>query len=649
MSIKRTKKTYRLAKLAAAFFSIVLLITCGGGGGERINIANPKPPNPNPPNAGMEEYPPFSDIIPNSSSVHLTWENPPLNHTLNEEIYRILIAWNASVPSSSVRNPSVDQVLYLDGDETMYWNDMCPSHNDNNSDNDEDGIGDACDMMNHPSLSVMPGNQRLTLRWKTKYFEQLMGDEIEQYGIVFIDPQGVRGKEINLPAAQRPDDDGYLSYVYIDDGLRNGARYDFIFSYVDDTGASGNWTGSVHIGADTDRDGMADFIDADDDNDGIPDRQEAGWSSMINGYNYTTISAVDGRIVLPRYNATDPTVKALYDNDEVNFSVHGFPSNSSYNFIVKVSVFAAAAGISRQSLYDDMQDGRLNQTVRGHRPDIVVAYAEGIVTGINYDNDEMPDHLDPDDDDDGMNDFSPDGSILDECPFSINPGQFEGDINDINRNGCEDGVDEILPGVRQLTAIGNQTGILLTWISPDESMNGLVEYISILYTKNDNDNSIEERVDLTETQFYFSAESLNNNLDDTYTFNVTLVYKNLVLSASAYASAQINVGDDVDDDGDGDGIKDSEDSCLLSRTAGFVSDINTNDIDGDGCEDQTEDVLPSLAELEATSNPNNITLTWQLTARDDNGSNYLAGIRVIEVTALHISRDILLDYDDRSG
>ena len=139
-----------------------------------------------------------------------------------------------------------------------------------------------------------------------------------------------------------------------------------------------------------------------------------------------------------------------------------------------------------------------------------------------------------------------------------------------------------------------------------------------------------------ERSIVFTEEQLTAPHGEAYRFSVTLIYKSDVSSTRQIIAR-------IDDDDDGDGIKDSEDSCPLSRTAGFVSDVNTNDIDGDGCEDQTEDVLPSLAELEATSNPNNITLTWQLTARDDNGSNYLAGIRTIEVTVLHISRDILLD------
>ena len=47
-------------------------------------------------------------------------------------------------------------------------------------------------------------------------------------------------------------------------------------------------------------------------------------------------------------------------------------------------------------------------------------------------------------------------------------------------------------------------------------------------------------------------------------------------------------GDACDDDDDGDGVMDSMDGCRLSITEGWVSG-NASDLDGDGCEDDTED------------------------------------------------------------
>ena len=621
MQIEFTKKFFVLVKPVMALFSTVLLITCGGGDSATITIAG-DPHESISSDTPIEEYPTFIRVIPRASSVHLAWENSSLDHS--EVIYQIAIEWNATIPLSAARNLSVDQVLHLDGDNITYWNDKCPSlNNDDNSDIDEDGIGDACDMMNHPSLSVMPGNQRLTLRWKTKYFEQLMGDQIEQYGIVFIDPQGVR-EEISLPSA--PDDDGYLSYVYIGDGLRNGARYDFIFSYVDDTGASGNWTGSVHIGADTDRDGMADFIDADDDNDGIPDEQEAGWSSMVNGYNYTTISAVDGRIVLPRYNMTDPAVKALYDNDEANFSVHGLPSNSSYRFIVRINTFFTSDNVSRQSIYEDIQDGRLDQEIEGHGTDRIIAYEEDIVTGANYDNDHLANHLDPDDDNDGIDDVDPRGAIWDECPFSRNPYFFSNtQTNDIDNDGCEDRTEDSLPAVTDLNAAGTPDNITLGWRlidSDDQGTNYIAGIQGIrvqpIHIKS-NSSLAAVMLASNERSVTFTAAQLPAPPGEAYEFIVTLLYNSGVNRTASVIA-------EIDDDDDDDGISDSEDRCETSKNADFISNVRMNDIDKDGCEDVREDGLPAVANLTATNNSNSVTLSWDLVDSDDQGAGYIAGI-----------------------
>ena len=391
-------------------------------------------------------------------------------------------------------------------------------------------------------------------------------------------------------------------------------------------------------------------IDDDDDDDGIKDPEDSCPLSRTAGFvSDVNTNDIDGdgcedqtEDVLPSLAELEATSNP--NNITLTWQLTARDDNGS-NYLAGIRVIEVTAlHISRDILLDTMTVAGDERSIVFTEEQLTAPHGEAYRFSVTlvYKSDvnstrQIIAHIDDDDDDDGIKDSE------DSCPLSRTAG-FVSDVNtnDIDGDGCEDQTEDVLPSLAELKAISNPNNITLTWQLTARDDNGSnylagIRAIEVTALHISRDILLDTMIVAGDARsIVFTAEQLTAPHGEAYRFSVTLIYKSGVSSTRQIIAR-------IDDDDDDDGIKDSEDSCLLSRTAGFVSDVNTNDIDGDGCEDQTEDVLPSLAELEAISNPNNITLTWQLTARDDNGSNYLAGIRAIEVTALHIGRDILLD------
>jgi hypothetical protein len=205
--------------------------------------------------------------------------------------------------------------------------------------------------------------------------------------------------------------------------------------------------------------------------------------------------------------------------------------------------------------------------------------------------DGLGDVCDPDDDNDGVLDGA------DNCPFAANPDQLNtdglpdgGDVCDGDMDGDGDLNDDdncpLVPNSGQEDFDGDLSGDACDLDDDDDGKNDSVDmcpfsvdgvfeaFVSDGTTDRDDDGCKDDSVE--------DLDDDNDGITDLFPDNCQYVYN----PDQADFDGDL-IGDACDNDDDNDGVDDTADSCPFSDGS-FISD-NTNDVDGDGCEDATDD------------------------------------------------------------
>ena len=232
------------------------------------------------------------------------------------------------------------------------------------------------------------------------------------------------------------------------------------------------------------------------------------------------------------------------------------------DYTVSMSVLYAGGGVSKMTADEMRQPGQ------------------------NTDNDTLPNTLDPDDDDDGVNDFEADGATpLDNCPLIANADQTNTDNANDGGDVCDD--DDDNDGVNDFDTDG------ITQL--DACPTGATGWTSnMTTTDNDGDGCRDADEDLDDD---------NDGVPDAA--NATTVADNCRLVANPdQNNTDNNVtdgGDACDEDDDNDGLPDvanattDADNCPLIANADQTNTDNATD-GGDACDDDDDnDGFPDLA------------------------------------------------------
>ena len=455
------------------------------------------------------------------------------------------------------------------------------------------------------------------------------------YGPILMSPSTISispGLNIQIPlsstAPQSPDQLDTLSpaSILIDELQDQTNLTFFITAHYDNGGSSNSANITVQTGANHDGDGSADSLDADDDNDGVPDNADnchqgqTGWTSnesndadkdgCRDSDEDENLAGVTNLSAIPNSEQalllwTNPNVSL----NHINISWAEYPNTLIIN---STAVSDQLDTLSPASiLIDELQDQtNLTFFITAHYDNGGSSNSANITvqTGANHDGDGSADSLDADDDNDGV----PDNA--DNC-HQGQTGWTSNESNDADKDGCRDSdEDENLAGVTNLSAIPNSEQALLLWTNPNVSLN----HINISWAEYPNTLIINSTAVSDQLDTLSPASILIDELQDqtNLTFFITAHYDNGGSSNSANITVQTGANhdgdgsaDSLDADDDNDGVPDNADNCHQGQT-GWTSN-ESNDADKDGCRDSDEDEnLAGVTNLSAIPNSEQALLLW---------------------------------------
>ena len=390
------------ARAAGFFWAVLVLAACSGGGGGGGGGSG---------GGGGGAASDFK-LTPTETGVVLAWTNPT-DLAADEAIYSWTVHWRAvSAPAEAqlrgiigssehaddslaralAHNANVSGILDWDGDGVSAYADNC-RHIDNpaQSDLDGDGVGDACDDEDS-LLRFIPSEESISIHWTNPSQEESSSPIA---GLVLEAEAGGSSDALNLSASLGSDFLEYgaeLVYVYNVSSSHSATAHRFTLRVVYADGGEDRLTGNVTPGSNNDRDHLADALDADDDDDGIADGDDAS----------PLFSALAGSF--PVVYEGEGSLADFESGANVNYTLGWLEAGSYYSFSVEVGVrvyLNAQVAAGRGYLFGSELAG----SVVGERTPLQVAETrQAVLVGRNTDGDGLADTLDADDDDDGLAD-----------------------------------------------------------------------------------------------------------------------------------------------------------------------------------------------------------------------------------------------------
>jgi hypothetical protein len=352
----------------------------------------------------------------------------------------------------------------------------------------------------------------------------------------------------------------------------------------------GAWNHSYDAGfvQDSDKDGVADLVDRDDDNDGISDCDE-------------TIMCDGTSLPDPLLDGDNDNVPNLCDNDSPGIpwaDADGGGINDNYDRDLD--------GIINTIDLDSDNDGILDVVESGYKGDVVNGMVMGVdtdkdgilvgvngtvdtddnnitnckgTTAINSDRDAKPNFLDADSDNDGITDVREASTVN----------------RDLNNDGYVDGTDDDYDGVRNIAdGLNTQYGALgITPVNTDGTVaantaigaDALPDYMDI---DTDNDG-IPDNIEFQTSCAYILPVCVDVDCDgllDVYDNNGSLIGSGMVVNMLNMDAD--GLPDFRDFDSDNDNVPDVREGTYISGTGWSATPTVTiiADLDNDGFADQ---------------------------------------------------------------
>ena len=232
-------------------------------------------------------------------------------------------------------------------------------------------------------------------------------------------------------------------------GLSANLKYTITISVIYANSISKSIRLSIHTGSNHDQDSLSDAMDADDDNDGLPDSLDILCPFSPPNFHYASSADMDQDGCRDRDEDNDlAAITALVVTpQEGNLIFRWTNANvslSNISIVWRAADNSTTARILRQTELQPLMSTGIRimglVSLRNYTFHIIPYYANGVKanettihirTGPNYDNDQLADAVDPDDDNDGVPDER------DEC----GRGQLGWQSNpntDFDRDGCRD-------------------------------------------------------------------------------------------------------------------------------------------------------------------------------------------------------------------
>ena len=550
---------------------------------------------------------------------------------------------NRSEPVISRINPDDDNDSIDDEDDT------CPQGqtdwmSNSNSDTDSDGCRDRDEdevLAGVTQLTARPAPVQVFLEWINPNVS------LSHINISWMAESGSSSGDNRITDTLMPLGRANITII----NLINNTDYIFtVRAHYENGGISmPPATINVRSGENYDKDNLADSLDPDDDNDGLADLNASGspldfcpfsinpsFVSQDLNQPYTNDIDADGCEDLTEDSlpgAQNPMAMSNYDNVTLNWMLPaddergtGYPAGIKEILISYTNSTAETATDTIRgelSLAADATTGTLNQTQLSSPQGDEYYFTITLVYRSNYTNGSelLMSSIDPDDDDDGINDFTATGEALDLCRLSVNSSFVSRNLtqsstNDVDADGCEDLTEDSLPGVQNLRAVSNYDNVTLNWLLPADDEHGAgyqagIKEIIIRYTNSTDEIATDTiRGELSRaantTTYTLNQDTLSSPQGDEYYFTVTLVYRSNYTNRSEPVISRINPDDD------NDSIEDRDDTCPRGQT-GWTSNSSddSDDTDSDGCRDRDEDeVLVGVTQLTARPAPVQVFLEW---------------------------------------
>jgi len=336
----------------------------------------------------------------------------------------------ANWPSSTIANS--------DGVITDHDGDGCKDDTDEDLDDDNDGYSD--------EVEIRCGSNPLD---ETDTPTNTDGDEFLDCDDTDDDNDGVlndsddcRAGVANWTSSTTPVQEGGLATDNDGDGCKDDTDEDLDddndgYSDEDEIECGSLPLDASSIPTDTDGDGFPNCVDTDDDNDEYSDEVEIRCGSL-HLVASSTPKDTDEDGFLDCDDTDDDNDGVLNDSDDCREGVSGWTSSTTLDHDGDGCKDYGTTTEEQGEDLDDDNDGYSD----AHEDECGSDSLDASSTPPDTDGDKIPDCVDEDDDNDGVNDVDGNGDVLDKCAQGHINWNSENPANDYDGDGCKDDTDE---------------------------------------------------------------------------------------------------------------------------------------------------------------------------------------------------------------